>query len=362
MSKTTPLYNKHAEAGAKFVDFSGWQMPIHYGSQVEEHHLVRTEAGVFDVSHMVVVDIEGVQATEFLQYLLANDVAKLPAPGQAMYTPMLNEAGGVIDDLIVYKTNEGYRLVVNAGTAEKDLAWFNQNTASFEVSVTARPEMAILAVQGPKALAAIYELMPAISDELKSLKPFQGMALADGGYIAKTGYTGEAGVEVIVPSTEVEALWDALLGAGVKPIGLGARDTLRLEAGMNLYGQDMDETTSPLTSNLAWTIAWEPAERNFVGRDVIAAERAAGTTHKLVGLVLEDRGVLRAGQTVVVEGESSTGTITSGSFSPTLGVSIALARVPKTIGESAVVEVRNKQLKVRVVKPSFVRNGKSQIA
>jgi aminomethyltransferase len=362
MSKTTPLYNKHAEAGAKFVDFSGWQMPIHYGSQVEEHNIVRSAAGVFDVSHMVVVDIDGQQATEFLQYLLVNDVAKLPSPGQAMYTPMLNEAGGVIDDLIVYKTSYGYRLVVNAGTAEKDLAWLNSNAADFEVKVISRPEMAILAVQGPEALAAIYALMPTISEELKGLKPFQGMPLADGGYIAKTGYTGEAGVEIIIPATEVEELWDALLGAGVKPIGLGARDTLRLEAGMNLYGQDMDETTSPLTSNLAWTIAWEPADRNFVGREVIAAEREAGTTHKLVGLVLEDRGVLRAGQTVVVEGESLTGTITSGSFSPTLGVSIALARVPKTVGESALVEVRNKQLKVRVVKPSFVRNGKSQIA
>ena len=361
MSKTTPLYNKHAEAGAKFVDFSGWQMPIHYGSQVEEHNIVRTGAGVFDVSHMVVVDVEGAQATEFLQYLLANDVAKLPAAGRAMYTPMLNAKGGVIDDLIVYKTESGYRLVVNAGTAEKDIAWFNDNIEQFAVTVTPRPEMAILAVQGPKALDVIYQLMPTISNELKSLKPFQGMPLANGGYVAKTGYTGEAGVEIIVPATDVELLWDSLLAAGVKPIGLGARDTLRLEAGMNLYGQDMDETTSPLVSNLAWTIAWEPVDRDFVGRDVIAAERAAGTTQKLVGLVLEDRGVLRHGQVVVVEGESESGIITSGSFSPTLGVSIALARVPKSIGDTATVEVRNKQLKVRVVKPSFVRNGVSQI-
>ncbi|NVK11807.1 MAG: glycine cleavage system aminomethyltransferase GcvT [Gammaproteobacteria bacterium] len=360
MAKVTALYDKHAEAGAKFVDFSGWQMPIHYGSQLEEHHAVRNECGVFDVSHMVVVDFEGPQATEFLQYLLANDVAKL-VEGKALYSPMLNTNGGVIDDLIVYRTSFGYRLVVNAGTASKDLAWFDAQKSAFDVSVTARPEFSILAVQGPKSFDILANVMPETSAQLASLKPFEGMPYADSGYIAKTGYTGEVGVEIIVPSNAVVELWDALMKAGVRPIGLGARDTLRLEAGMNLYGQDMDDTTSPLTSNLAWTISWDPETRDFVGRDVIAAERAAGTTHKLVGLVLEDRGVLRHGQEVVLDGTDQRGIITSGSFSPTTGKSIALARVPKAIGESAHVEVRNKLLKVRVVKPSFVRNGKSLI-
>jgi len=360
MSKFTPLYNKHKEAGAKFVDFSGWEMPIHYGSQVDEHHAVRQEVGVFDVSHMVVVDIAGAEDTKFLQYLLANDVAKLPAPGRAMYTPMLNPQGGVIDDLIVYKTEQGYRLVVNAGTAEKDLEWFNSQAPKFDVQVKRRPEFSILAVQGPKALGVIAEVMPEIATELAELKPFQGMPLPADGYIAKTGYTGEAGVEIVVPSTDVEALWDKLLAANVRPVGLGARDTLRLEAGMNLYGQDMTDETSPLSSNLGWTIAWEPEDRNFVGRDVIAAEKAAGVTQKLTGLVLEGRGVLRAGQKVVVDGKEI-GVITSGSFSPTLGKSIALARVDKTIGEQAGVEVRNKVLYVRVVKASFVRNGKALV-
>jgi len=360
MAKVTALYDKHAEAGAKFVDFSGWQMPIHYGSQLEEHHAVRTACGVFDVSHMVVVDFEGAQATAFLQFLLANDVSKL-VEGKAMYTPMLNPQGGVIDDLIVYRTGFGYRLVVNAGTADKDLAWFNEQSSAFEVTVSPRREFSILAVQGPKSFDVLADVMPETAAQLASLKPFEGMPYEDTGYIAKTGYTGEKGVEIIVPSALVESLWDQLMSAGVRPIGLGARDTLRLEAGMNLYGQDMDDNTSPLTSNLAWTIAWEPEDRQFVGRDVIAAERAAGTTHKLVGLVLEDRGVLRHGQEVVIEGSDERGVITSGSFSPTTGKSIALARVPKSIGETAHVEVRKKLLSVRVVKPSFVRNGKSLI-
>jgi aminomethyltransferase len=359
MSKTTKLYDKHAQSGAKFVDFSGWQMPIHYGSQVEEHHAVRNECGVFDVSHMVVVDITGTEATAFLQTLLANDVAKL-VENKALYTPMLNTTGGVIDDLIVYRTSFGYRLVVNAGTAEKDLAWFNDQSAAFSVQVQPRREFSILAVQGPKTFEVLDKIMPKVSEQLNEIKPFEGMPFESTGYIAKTGYTGEVGVEIIVPSESVEALWDALMSAGVRPIGLGARDTLRLEAGMNLYGQDMDETTSPLTSNLAWTIAWAPEDRTFIGRDVIANERAEGTTEKLVGLVLEDRGVLRHGQTVVVEGQEN-GIITSGSFSPTTGKSIALARVPKAIGEHAHVEVRNKLLNVRVVKPCFVRNGKSLI-
>lgn len=359
MSLKTPLYTRHEAAGAKFVDFSGWQMPIHYGSQVEEHHTVRQLAGVFDVSHMVVVDICGNDAKLFLQYLLANDVDKLTAVGRALYTPMLNQEGGVVDDLIVYRTEGGYRLVVNAGTATKDIAWMQTHSDAFDVDVIPKPELCILAVQGPNALSAINNVLPEITADLAALKPFQGMPLENDGYIAKTGYTGEAGVEIILSADHAIEVWDDLMREGVKPIGLGARDTLRLEAGMNLYGQDMDESTSPLISNLGWTIAWAPEDRVFIGRDVITQEKADGIQYKLVGLVLEEKGVLRHGQTVIIEGEEAEGVVTSGSFSPTLGVSIALARVPVSVKTEAVVQVRKKQLRVTIVKPSFVRNGKS---
>ncbi|WP_313473292.1 glycine cleavage system aminomethyltransferase GcvT [Stutzerimonas kunmingensis] len=357
MGQRTPLYDQHLALGAKMVDFGGWDMPLHYGSQVEEHHQVRRDCGVFDVSHMTVVDVSGEQATAYLQHLLANDVARLKSTGRALYTAMLNERGGVIDDLIVYLTDWGYRLVVNASTRDKDLAWMQTQAAGFAVEVRERPELAMLAIQGPHARARTSELVSqARAGLIHDLKPFQGMADGDW-FIGRTGYTGEDGLEIILPAEQAPDFLSELVGAGIPPIGLGARDTLRLEAGLNLYGQDMTEDVSPLAANMGWTVAWEPAERAFVGRAALEQQRARDDLPKLVGLVLEERGVLRAHQVVRVNGVGD-GEITSGSFSPTLGKSIALARVPAGTAERAEVEIRGKWYPVRVVQPTFVRHGK----
>ena len=360
MGQRTPLYDQHLALGAKMVDFGGWDMPLHYGSQVEEHHQVRRDCGVFDVSHMTVVDVSGAQAKAYLQHLLANDVERLQLLGKALYSGMLNEQGGVIDDLIVYLTAEGYRVVVNASTRDKDIAWMEKQTAGFDVVLNERADLAMLAIQGPQARAKTAELVStARATLIHGLKPFQG--LPDGEwFIARTGYTGEDGLEIMLPAAEAPAFLAELVGAGIAPIGLGARDTLRLEAGMNLYGQDMSEEISPLAANMAWTIAWEPASRDFVGRAALQAQQDAGVADKLVGLVLEERGVLRAHQVVRVEGAGE-GEITSGSFSPTLGKSIALARVPAATGERAEVEIRGKWYPVRVVQANFVRHGKALI-
>ncbi|ABP81687.1 glycine cleavage system aminomethyltransferase GcvT [Stutzerimonas stutzeri] len=357
MGQRTPLYDQHLALGAKMVDFGGWDMPLHYGSQVEEHHQVRRDCGVFDVSHMTVVDVAGDQASAYLQHLLANDVARLKSPGRALYSAMLNERGGVIDDLIVYLTDWGYRLVVNASTRDKDLAWMQAQAADFAVEINERPQLAMLAIQGPHARTRTAELVSqARATLIQELKPFQGLAEGDW-FIGRTGYTGEDGLEIILPAEQAPDFLSELVGAGIPPIGLGARDTLRLEAGLNLYGQDMTEEVSPLAANMGWTVAWEPAERDFVGRAALEQQRAEGDLPKLVGLVLEERGVLRAHQVVRVNGVGD-GEITSGSFSPTLGKSIALARVPAGTAERAEVEIRGKWYPVRVVQPTFVRHGK----
>jgi len=361
LGNRTPLYEAHVAQGAKIVDFAGWDMPIHYGSQIEEHHQVRRAAGMFDVSHMCVVDLEGAKTRDFLRYLMANDVAKLDGqPGKALYSCMLNPRGGVIDDLIIYHMSEvWYRVVVNAGTREKDVAWMNRHAPSFDVEVEVREDLAMIAVQGPEARDKVHQVLGDKASDVSDLERFNA---AESGqlFIARTGYTGEDGYEIMLPEDDAEDYWNALLDAGVKPCGLGARDTLRLEAGMNLYGQDMTEDTSPLTSGLGWTIAWKPEDRQFIGRNVIEAEREAGPLMRLVGLVLEDKGVLRAHQKVSVEGLGE-GETTSGSFSPTLGKAIGLARIPVGEASECSVEIRNKLLKARIVKPPFVRNGKSVI-
>ncbi|WP_438863898.1 glycine cleavage system aminomethyltransferase GcvT [Neptunicella sp.] len=356
MTNKTVLHAKHIEAGAKMVDFHGWEMPINYGSQIEEHHAVRQDAGMFDVSHMTIVDVKGTQAKDYLRYLLANDVAKLQDKGKALYSGMLNEQGGVVDDLIVYHFDAtNYRLVVNSATREKDMNWLLDKAEGFDVTITERPEFAMIAVQGPNAKQKAATLFSAAQNEaVAGMKMFYGVQAEDL-FIATTGYTGEAGYEIMVPNEQAADFWQKLLDAGVKPCGLGARDTLRLEAGMNLYGQDMDETISPLAANMGWTISWEPADRDFVGRSVLEQQKIAGTD-KLVGLVMEDKGVLRSGLKVMADGAE--GVITSGTFSPTLGHSIAMARVPASVGETVEVEMRKKWVTVKVVKPSFVRNGK----
>jgi aminomethyltransferase len=364
MVQKTPLHARHLELGARLVDFGGWDMPLQYGSQLEEHHAVRRDAGMFDVSHMRVIDVEGARAEEFLRRLLANDVARLAAPGKALYSCLLNESGGVIDDLIVYFQGPGrYRLVVNAGTADKDLAWIERQVTSFGAAVLPRRDLAMIAVQGPNARAKAAALLPA-GDRVKALalETFFGTTLGvlDGSvFVARTGYTGEDGFEIMLPAEHVVSLWDRLLEAGIRPCGLGARDTLRLEAGMNLYGNDMDETTTPLESGLSWTVAFD-AGHEFIGRGALEAQRAAGVPRKLVGLLLEDKGILRSHQKVYA-GPAGEGETTSGSYAPTLERSIALARVPSAAGGSVEVDVRGKRLKARIVRPPFVRHGQAQI-
>ncbi|WP_016955361.1 glycine cleavage system aminomethyltransferase GcvT [Catenovulum agarivorans] len=360
MTLKTVLHAKHLEAGAKMVDFHGWEMPIRYGSQIEEHQVVREKAGMFDVSHMTVVDAKGAQAQAFLQKLLANDVAKLTVKGKALYSGMLNEQGGVIDDLIVYYFSEtDYRLVVNSATREKDLAWLNKVAADFEVTLTERAELAMIAVQGPEAVSIVGGLLTAEQQQaVAGMKPFFGVQAGDL-FIATTGYTGEAGYEILLANEQAPDFWQKLVDAGVVPCGLGARDTLRLEAGMNLYGQDMDENVSPLAANMGWTIAWQPEARDFVGRQALT-EYKNNQTEKLVGLVMLDKGVLRAGSKIRCE--AGEGIITSGTFSPTLGHSIAFARVPVATGDEVEVEMRKKWVTVKVVKPAFVRNGKSLLS
>jgi len=364
-AQRTPLYAQHLAAKAKMVDFAGWEMPVHYGSQLEEHHQVRNDAGMFDVSHMVVLDITGSEVTDFLRYLLANDVARIQTPGKALYSCLLNEHGGVIDDLIIYFmqksiADDRYRMVVNAATRDKDLAWIRQQAEGRDVEIRERDDLAMIAVQGPNARDKTHAALGASTDAARELKPFFATDCNDNKgdlFVARTGYTGEDGYEIILPAEQAGATWEALLAVGVKPIGLGARDTLRLEAGMNLYGQDMNENISPLEAGLSWTVAFIPEDRDFIGRAALTQQKTDGPTNKLVGLILEDRGILRAHQKVITEhGE---GEITSGGFSPTLGKSIALARVPSTTTGHCQVEIRGKQLSARIVKYPFARNGKS---
>jgi len=379
----TPLNAAHRVMGARMVDFGGWDMPVNYGSQIDEHHQVRNDCGMFDVCHMRVVDAKGDGVRAFLRYLLANNADKLMLPGKALYSAMLRLDGGVIDDLIIYfMSDQWFRIVVNAGTADKDIAWMKQQATEWTrhlptggaavalspagggkldrgntlITITSRDDLAMVAVQGPNARTKVWQVLPQTKAATEGLQNFQA---ADCGeyFVARTGYTGEDGFEVMLPKEKVEEFWYALNKAGVPPIGLGARDTLRLEAGMNLYGQDMDENVGPLESGLAWTVDLK-SERDFIGK---AALLANPPSKKLVGLVLLDRGILRGHQNVhTAHGE---GEITSGSFSPTLKQSIALARVPKDVqvGDEVQVAIRDKMLAAKVVKYPFARDGKGLI-
>lgn len=361
MTEKTVLNATHRALGARMVDFGGWDMPINYGSQIEEHHAVRREAGMFDVSHMTVIDLHGARVRDFLRHLLANSVDKLKVQGKALYSCMLDERGGVIDDLIVYYLgDEFYRLVVNAGTRAKDLAWIELQAQAFEVQVKERPEFAMIAVQGPAARAKVLGLLHEVDRaRIEKLGKFaaaaaqgpHGMPL----FVARTGYTGEDGFEIVVPAEHAVALWEALAAAGVAPAGLGARDTLRLEAGMNLYGQDMDETATPWEANLAWTIALDEG-RDFIGRAALEQQKAAGVPRVMVGLVLDDKGVLRHGQKVLTA--NGEGEILSGSFAPTLNKAVAFARIPAGAPGDVRVDIRGREVPVRLVKYPFVRDGK----
>ncbi|MFI4869838.1 MAG: glycine cleavage system aminomethyltransferase GcvT [Steroidobacterales bacterium] len=361
MGRHTCLYDLHVALGARMVDFGGWDMPVAYGSQIEEHHAVRNAAGVFDVSHMGVVDLIGARSRALLLRLLANDVGRLKVAGSALYSCMLNEQGGVIDDLIAYYLGDDhFRLVVNAGTRERDLAWIGAEATNYDVRLLVRQDLAMLAVQGPLARERTATLLSAqAAAAAMALPPFHGAQIADW-FAARTGYTGEDGFEIMLPAGDAGKVWQGLNAAGVRSCGLGARDTLRLEAGMNLYGNDMDERTNPLESGLAWTVAFEPREREFIGRSALEAVRARGSEHKRVGLVLDDRAVLRSHQRVIVSGVGE-GEVTSGTYSPTLARSIGLARVPTPTGTSVQVEVRGRLLPALTVRPPFVRHGRALI-
>ena len=359
MSKVTPLHPLHVELGAKLVDFAGWQMPLHYGSQLEEHARVRSDAGMFDVSHMRVAEVEGAGARALLRYALSKDIDKLESQGRALYSCLLAEDGGILDDLIVYFLDDDrYRLVLNAATGEKDIAWMRELAASHdhEVAIKAAETLCIIAVQGPHARDRVWSAFPGSREASAHLESFEA-AWHGSAMIARTGYTGEDGFEIVMPDEEAVDLWRALHAAGVQPCGLGARDTLRLEAGMHLYGQDMDETVTPYECGLGWTVDVK-TDRDFCGK---AALSGRAQRFQMLGLVLSDQGVLRSHQ--VVESDGGAGVVTSGGYAPTLRRSIALARLPVAarIGDTVRVSVRNQGLRALVVKPRFVRHGKPLI-
>lgn len=359
MLATTPFHPCHVAAGAKLVEFAGWEMPIHYGSLIEEHRAVREAAGMFDVSHMTIVDITGSDAKAYLKRLLANNIDKCREPGQALYSCMLNDAGGIVDDLIAYYISDGrYRLVVNAGTRAKDLAWITQHIENYEVSIQEVTHLAILAVQGPQARELTHLCLPdaTLRTACESLKPFQAFIQGDI-MVARTGYTGEAGYELMFPAAFAHTIWDHLIQAGVKPCGLGARDTLRLEAGYCLYGHDMDETTTPLETGLSWTVAFDDT-REFIGKAALLAQKAEGIPRQFVGVVLEGKGVLREGYPLYGEAASEqVGVITSGTFSPTLQKSIGFARIQTGLTDSLFVEMRGKLHPLKIVKPRFIKSA-----
>ncbi len=361
--KKTPLHGRHLQLGARMVDFSGWEMPLHYGSQLREHHAVRQGCGLFDVSHMGVIDLNGEGVDDLLAWLLANDVRRIPHVGSSQYGVMLNIKGGVADDLITYRlAADAFFLVVNAGNRDKDLAWIRVHAPGYGVTVTERRDLCILALQGPEALTVLAHCLPEpVHQRVSALKPFHFLT-ENGWRIARTGYTGEDGFELMIPDIAAASLWDGLLRAGAEPIGLGARDTLRLEAGMNLYGRDMDEETSPLESGLKWTIAWDPLHRDFIGRQALEPHWGQPVSLKRMGLILEEKGVLRDHQEVFLDGEP-VGRVTSGGYSPTLETGIALARLATRVKPGAICEVavRNRRLKARAVRPPFVRQGKSAL-
>jgi len=358
----TPLNARHRALNAKMVDFGGWDMPLHYGSQVNEHHAVRRSAGMFDVSHMAVLDLRGNEVRAFLRYLLAGNIDRLKTQGRALYSCLLNENGGVIDDLIVYFLAENhFRMVVNAGTRQKDVRWIKHHAVNYAVEVIEHTDLSIIAVQGPQARAAVATWV-AETDRaaLEKLPRFSALEVSaiDGTalFIARTGYTGEDGYEIVLPNTAAEACWNALLERGVTPAGLGARDTLRLEAGLNLYGQDMDESVTPFEAGLGWTVSLN-AQRDFIGRAALQAQQTAGHARQMLALVMDNRGVLRHGQKVIAA--NGEGEILSGTFSPTLGKSIAFARVPSGDVGQITVDIRGKQVPVRVVALPFVCAGQS---
>lgn len=359
MSLKTPLYDQHLQAGGKLVQFAGFSLPINYGSQIEEHHAVRVSAGMFDVSHMTIIDLLGKETEAWLRYMLTNDVGKLENGG-ALYSCMCNESGGVIDDLIAYRLEQNrYRLIVNAATREKDIAWLTQHKPS-SVKIELPDQLALIAIQGPQALkcckAAIKELS-GNSLELNTVPRFGCIEYNDW-FLGRTGYTGEDGVEVALPANDAADFWTTLGNHGVRPIGLGARDTLRLEAGMSLYGNDLDEDHTPVESGIAWTVDLTDSNREFIAKDLLKSQKQGGARYHLLGLILEGRGVLRSGQAVVKDGVI-VGAVTSGTFSPTRQQSIALARVDSLFSGECNVVIRDNEQPAHTCSIPFVKNGEA---
>ena len=350
----TPFYECHVEASGKLVDFAGWTLPIHYGSLVDEHNAVRNDAGMFDVSHMVVSDVRGERSVQALRLTLTNDIAKL-VDNTALYSCLCTDTGGVVDDLIVYRISaEHYRVISNAATRNKVLGWLADHGVA-ECHSIESGHLAMLAVQGPNAVAKFQRVAQSLIDpdviggaaDIASLPNFGCTTLGDV-FVGRTGYTGEDGVEIIVPQAAAEVYWRALLDAGVHACGLGARDTLRLEAGMSLYGNDLDDAHSPFESGVGWTVDLSDESRNFIGRSVLVTQKQNGAATLRIGIELQERGVLRAGQGVSIDGEEI-GVVTSGTYSPTLQRTIALARVQRASAPkmddkdcALTVEIRNK--------------------
>ncbi len=357
--KRTPLYDCHLEAGAKMVDFAGWEMPVQYTGVIEEHRAVRTAAGLFDVSHMGEVGVRGAGAEAFLQRLTPNDVSKL-VPGRAHYSGLLTDRATYIDDILVYKLGgEDFMVVVNASNAPRDFEWI-ASRAEGQAEVTDESERyALLALQGPRALGM---LAPLASPDVSALKYYgfaQGTVDGAPALISRTGYTGEDGFEIYLAPEHAPGVWRKLLAAGATPAGLGARDTLRLEAAMALYGHEIDESTTPFEAGLNWVVKLDKGE--FLGRDALAAQKAAGIGRKLVGFEVRGRGIARQGHTVVSE-SGPVGVVTSGTWSPTFEKALGLAYVPPEMaapGTPLAIDVRGKPLPAVVVETPFYKRPKS---
>jgi len=346
--KKTYLNEFHSTHDGNLVDFSGWEMPINYGSQINEHNEVRTNVGIFDVSHMAVFDFSGDNQVEFLKKLLPNDVTKILNSKRALYSPLLNENGGILDDLIVYHTgNNHFRIISNCATRQQNNDWFNEKAKQFEVKVNFQENASIIAIQGPNSdevLSTLYSL------DLKNFHIYQD----DEVMIARTGYTGEIGFEIISNQKKGLELWNHFISKDVKPIGLAARDTLRLEAGLNLYGSDMTINNHPYESNLGWTIDNSDENRNYIGKNSLAIE--AESKKKLIGFYTEERGVLRAGSKVHFAGGE--GIVTSGTWSPTFKKNIGFCRVDANYPAQGNALLRDKEINLHFCETNFLKHLK----
>ncbi|MFQ5944878.1 MAG: glycine cleavage system aminomethyltransferase GcvT [Anaerolineae bacterium] len=358
--RRSPLHATHRSLGAQFFEFAGWEMPLQFTSILEEHRAVRERAGLFDVSHLGQVEMWGPGAGRLLQTLLTNDVSRLEV-GQAQYTLLCNEEGGVIDDLILYRrARQRYLLVVNAANAQRDLAWIRSYLPPEDVTLEhAIGRAGLLALQGPRAARILEAVSDPDPDDVPAFGSWEARVGGVAAFVGRTGYTGEDGFELSVQGRDATPAWQTLMEAGaaegILPAGLGARDTLRLEAALALHGNELDEETTPLEAGLSWTVAWDKGE--FVGRDRLLVQRSDGVDKRLVGLRMLDPGIPRHGYRVL-EGDRPVGSVTSGSFSPTLRGPIALAYVPPRlaeVGSEVMVDIRGRPRRAEVVRKPFYK-------